>query len=184
MTETTTTVTTTRGECSKGQYDNEEQHRCIPCDVSCSECFGDAKSCIACKAEDVLDVSSCVVECPPGKFANSSKICEFCHTSCLTCAGTDRVCTSCREGDLLDGSVCKSKCPAGKYAKEGRCENCDVNCFTCSEGANSCTSAPTFNPMAFEQYFLDGSVCKLRCPKSKFPDEAIFCSLSDTGEIP
>lgn len=70
-------------------YGNDTRGTCEPCDSSCVECSGSAKTdCLGCRDGYFLlnHKGICVHVCPSDYFADTrKKTCQRCHPSCKTC---------------------------------------------------------------------------------------------------
>lgn len=88
-----------------------------------------------------MDYTTCVSQCPPGKYEDSFGHCDLCHYTCKECFGpADFQCSTCfhhddddhNDDDEEDGYEYKGKCykyncPANTYY-----EDHERKCFECS----------------------------------------------------
>uniref|UniRef100_A0A914UJI5 Uncharacterized protein n=1 Tax=Plectus sambesii TaxID=2011161 RepID=A0A914UJI5_9BILA len=101
-------------------------------------------------ADTFNDVHQCV-ECPPGKFWNSSsQICQYCplnsyqnqpnQTACIPCPNGKLTATTGTQGE----SDCFPKCnPGEKYSfAKGQCVVCDMGTYQPQPGSISCIPCP------------------------------------------
>eukprot|EP00092_Neocalanus_flemingeri_P034915 GFUD01037990.1.p1 GENE.GFUD01037990.1~~GFUD01037990.1.p1 ORF type:complete len:1243 (+),score=296.02 GFUD01037990.1:82-3810(+) len=118
---------------------------CLPCDPSCSACYGPGHDhCSGC-TEDKLLLSThsvCVPTCPDGYTVdNTSGTCQACTGQCRTCQtglNYTETCTSCPPHLVLSGSgSCQARCGGAEYPDSGQCEPCHASCHSCVGGRDT-----------------------------------------------
>ena len=115
----------------------------------------------------LLDASSCVAECGPGKYEDSiTKTCKSCDPTCTTCDVTANNCFGCQSTFVLQGTQCVNACYAGFWDNNGVCSPCDSKCNTCSDGT-SCINCKY-------PYFMSSGTCVAQgnCPSTSIENTA------------
>ncbi|KAL4508839.1 hypothetical protein ABPG73_006225 [Tetrahymena malaccensis] len=148
--------------CPSNYYFSVNQ--CLQCDVSCSTCITDSKSCTLCSdtyyplySNQANSPFMCYQTCPNNYYLSNNQ-CKQCDQSCLTCSGNSNTCTSCSNNyyPLITGQnsstfLCYSVCPDNYFLKNSQCQKCDISCSTCTGDSKSCTSCtnsyiPLYDP--------------------------------------
>jgi hypothetical protein len=117
---------------------------CGQCDSNCLTCETTAENCTSCSR--ILDINTCVPECPDSKFVKESfgvQVCDYCDSTCLTCTSTPYTCTSCSDT---------------KFLSEDSCLPCDPECGNCVSTSTTCTSCPIPTEHLYD------SQCYTKCP--------------------
>ena len=153
-----------QGSCAASEYISGPT-TCALCDAGCLACATTATSCTACPGTNKLDGTSCVANCPSGKWDNSGT-CDLCSSPCSSCSGSSTNCDSCIPGRVLLGNLCdNTTCPDGKLEVSGVCDPCDISCPTCSGTPTTCTTC-------IGALYLSSGSCLASCPVSYFKNIA------------
>ena len=151
----------------------------LQCSVpqNCTTCSGTATTCTSCSGSYFLEGSTCITNCPAGKYGKTStNTCESCNGDCKTCqeAGASD-CTSCYPGKALHLNQCLLTCPNGFFEQGGVCTQCDSSCASCSGSATTCTSCSGVR-------FLEASSCLISCPNGKYGETSTNTCDSCNGD--
>ncbi|XP_031505761.1 uncharacterized protein LOC116268094 [Nymphaea colorata] len=164
--------------CPGGSYATSTGgvYLCTACPNGCATCslVSGTVQCTVCAAVSSLNFylsgTSCVQNCPSGKYAgtngNGDPACLSCLGICATCAAPS-TCSSCNSGRLFYGGTgCGANCPFGQYAADANnCDVCDSNCATCSD-ASTCTSCGLLNGV--QSYLHSDNACHTSCPGATY----------------
>lgn len=86
--------------CPNGYYGSLVTRECKLCDATCATCLGGSLSqCLTCVNTLILNINTCVTQCPNGRFNNQGK-CSDCLANCATCQDITK-CTTCGNGLVL-----------------------------------------------------------------------------------
>uniref|UniRef100_A0A8C6YA37 VWFC domain-containing protein n=1 Tax=Naja naja TaxID=35670 RepID=A0A8C6YA37_NAJNA len=103
---------------------------CRACPEGCDRCYVDQLRCLSCASGRVLSDGNCLLECPPGYYADGSR--KFCHGSCTSCTGPlPTQCTSCSFPQAFYHGQCLFACGEGFYQHHNLCKGCHSSCRTC-----------------------------------------------------
>jgi proprotein convertase subtilisin/kexin type 5 len=101
--------------------------------------------CDSCITGYIFYQNQCIVNCPTGKFANTTVVnsvkesrCESCQTPCMYCVETAAKCTFCQSTFYLYNNACYKNCstlaPFSTFYNEpvtSTCTKCMFPCRTC-----------------------------------------------------
>jgi proprotein convertase subtilisin/kexin type 5 len=106
-------------------------------------------------------VTTCVTQCPDGKFNNKGS-CSACNVNCQTCQDAE-TCASCATGLVLQSNACQNKCNSGYFQNPSNvCQSCNPACSACTGPAiDQCLGC-------VEGYLISGTTCSPGCPKGKY----------------
>lgn len=113
-------------ECPPGTFIDviASPPRCTTCQFPCRSCFGpNLYQCIECVSGYLLDYTTCLQQCPVGKFADEYGHCDKCHYTCKECFGpAEFQCRTCHHNDEdeddgyeYEGRCYNSSCPNATY---------------------------------------------------------------------
>ena len=130
-----------RDEAGSDNQTSYKSRMCLPCHLSCSECYGQGKDhCSRCQEDKLLlsTHSECVSNCPDGYVSDQTAgRCQTCTGQCHTCiinSNSTQICTSCPPHLVLRSSSCQARCGDSEYPEGGKCETCHASCQTCVAG--------------------------------------------------
>ncbi|SCV69482.1 BQ2448_2502 [Microbotryum intermedium] len=132
--------------CPNGTAVSTDETSCVPCDSSCSTCFGSsANSCLSCaNSNQVLLNGKCVSSCPAGFYTAANSTCIACHPDCATCGTSFTNCLTCpTTRPVLSSGRCLLACASTQYydTPSTSCQSCSSSCGTCSgPGTSDCLS--------------------------------------------
>ncbi|EGR29062.1 zinc finger lsd1 subclass family protein, putative, partial [Ichthyophthirius multifiliis] len=150
-------------ECPANTYDSLDYKKactiCSTISIGCSNC--NATTCLACLTTYFLEGNSCVKNCPPGKYGNTTnRQCTACLDKCATCSNaTD--CDTCFENRVIRSC----ECPANSYDSLDFKKSCTI-CSTISIGCSNCNATTCLACLL--PYFLEGNSCVKNCPPGKY----------------
>ncbi|KAL4496784.1 hypothetical protein ABPG73_011750, partial [Tetrahymena malaccensis] len=154
--------------------------QCTACQNSnCSSCQPASPNCLSCIPSYYLSGQSCVKNCEPNMYPNSSNVCTLCSSlflGCFSCSSTQ--CTSCiSASDYLDtvNNSCGPTCPVGYFQSITSssppiniCSACDSNCLNCNSSSTNCISCKS-------NMYLQGNQCQSSCNQGYFPNSNGIC---------
>jgi len=163
---------------------------CEACHSTCRSCNGNSEyNCTSCEGLYLYN-STCLVDCPPGYWQNSSNFtCQFCDPTCNECSGpASNECINCLLGGdrWLYQNSCLLECPAGFYQENStyECLPCNEMCLTCYDsGSSNCLSCNS-------TLFLGNNTCFAECSDGHYenitlrecvPCEDSFCKSCSAG---
>ena len=87
---------------------------CALCHPACDGaqgCVGPGTTeCVACGSHAVSFGQQCLLQCPPGFFADAQRVCQPCDVQCDTCTGpSNNDCLTCKNAAFID--ACVASCP-------------------------------------------------------------------------
>ena len=126
---------------------DQDVNKCDTCLTTCALCDNNASppQCQQCTFESnlVLYQGECIDSCPPGTYADYTRICQPCQPGCLDCTDIGQ-CSQCDTSETTnDGGYCVCPQP-GTYFEEtsGTCTGtCSFGCEKCVSGDNCLTCA-------------------------------------------
>ncbi len=162
--------------CGDGKYSSAGV--CYNCAAQCLTC-NSATSCTACRVVLGIpyylqtNISSCVVNCPSGSYADSTHTqCRACTSSCATCVNSDAYCLSCVASKYLvfGENSCADSCPGGQYVLTGTysCGLCSINCKTCSGGNSSYCTSCGLASNGLHLFLFSNNQCYSLCPSGYY----------------
>ncbi|SCZ97223.1 BZ3500_MvSof-1268-A1-R1_Chr4-2g07070 [Microbotryum saponariae] len=135
--------------CPNGTAVSTDETSCVPCDSSCSTCYGSTPSaCLSCaNSNQVLLNGKCVSSCPQGFYTATNSTCMSCHPDCATCGSSFTTCLTCPTSrPVLSSGRCLLACSSSQYydTSSTSCQSCSSTCGTCSgPGTSDCLSCPS-----------------------------------------
>ena len=188
--------------CGNGKYSSGGV--CYSCLTQCSTC-NSATACTGCNVVLGIayylqsNISSCVVSCPSGSYADSIHgQCMNCTSPCASCVNSDTYCLSCVASKYLvyGQNSCANSCPDGQYVITGTytCGLCSVNCKTCSGGNSSNCGSCGLASNGLQLFLYTDSRCYSSCPNGFYGSTTNYqctgcdstcdgCTLSSTNCI-
>jgi proprotein convertase subtilisin/kexin type 5 len=185
--------------CPDGQYANSTIYQCLLCNANCLTCVTTSSYCLTCGFSTIganlyLHVSSCLLTCPDGYYANSvGNTCDPCHYGCATCTGPLLTnCTVCSDYNnsgtivtyykIVAATTCDVSCPGGQFINSkapNSCAYCDNSCISCSISSSNCT----INACASGYYYLPStSNCLSTCPNNYYANNSTgICTVCSAG---
>ncbi|KAL4512856.1 hypothetical protein ABPG72_017541 [Tetrahymena utriculariae] len=165
--------------CPNNYYLSDNQ--CLLCDISCSNCSGDSKSCTSCSNSyyPLYNGSpgtpfQCYQTCPDSYYLSNNQ-CLKCDQPCATCQVSSNACKSCTNSYYPLYSIpptatfqCYQSCPNNYYLSTDQCLQCDASCSTCITDSKSCTSCSnTYYPLYTNQP-NSPFTCYQTCPNNYY----------------
>lgn len=145
------------------------------CDPLCDRCYGGSVSeCYSCTGTNVLDLTSCLDECPTGKY-DESGVCEECNSACHDCDGvTNHDCFTCSADYYMKYGTCVQHCGDYYIGQNNECHQCIDNCQTCTgTDGSECTECQD------GYVFMNDQCIRLDCPQGQFVDSTVCSDCHD-----
>ena len=150
-------------------------------------------NCTVCNIGYVLNNNLCISTCPPGKYPDTSNVCQFCPSQCVLCLAASQ-CTTCKNFGPNPPAAqtyyyvnyqCVTTCP-DRYYKDGS-NVYNLFCRSCPSGCNQCLDDLTCTVCDagwYLDYFYAGThqLCVSKCQPGRYPDNStVSCKPCLTG---